>query len=440
MHPTLESIKNELDQLAAGVKAAMPSNDPLNVAHGNWSFPGITRDELARAAASLAEMITLRGGDELKVNEKLLEDYPRRLVFLRSNTVGQLWTSPAAAVPCYLATLDALRNALEPAFWSVDIETIEAAKVIKRLARQIRAIEARIAELDPRSERLDEMVSRIEQANDSADQLPTDLETLREARKQVGGLLHEVLEDRAAVEKLLAEAGQRDERLNKSEEKAAAILDRCDDAYRTTTSETLAKAFNDRAASLSRSMWVWVGGLVIALVMGAILGSTQLHNLAEAIKAASGQHDGTVWLHLLLSLLSIGAPVWFAWVATKQIGHRFKLAEDYGYKASISKAYEGYRREATLLDPEFQHRLFSSALTRLDEIPLRLVESDTHGSPWHELASSDLVRQAVNAVPGFAGQVSGLAKDALSAITKEKQPPSIPKSVVADAASSQEKA
>ena len=51
-----------------------------------------------------------------------------------------------------------------------------------------------------------------------------------------------------------------------------------------------------------------------------------------------------------------------------------------------------------------------TALTRLDEIPLRLVETETHGSPWHELASSDLVRQAIATVPGFTEKITDFAK------------------------------
>jgi hypothetical protein len=75
-----------------------------------------------------------------------------------------------------------------------------------------------------------------------------------------------------------------------------------------------------------------------------------------------------------------------------------------------------------LLDPAFQARLFASALARLDEIPLRLVETDTHGSPWHELASSDLVRQAIDTVPGFVDRVTGLAKQAIPSASQDKIP------------------
>lgn len=162
-------------------------------------------------------------------------------------------------------------------------------------------------------------------------------------------------------------------------------------------------------------MWVWVGGLVIALGIGSWIGSTQLRSFSEVIKQPDSNSTVAV-INLVLALLSVGATVWFSWLATKQIGQRFRLAEDYAFKASVSRAYEGYRREAANIDEEFVSRLFSSALSRLDEQPLRLVESTTHGSPWHELASSDLIRKATASVPDFAASVTQLAKDGLAAL------------------------
>ena len=47
--------------------------------------------------------------------------------------------------------------------------------------------------------------------------------------------------------------------------------------------------------------------------------------------------------------------------------------------------YEGYRSEAERIDKDLERRLFSSALDRLEEAPLRLVEVESHGSPFHEL-------------------------------------------------------
>jgi hypothetical protein len=131
-------------------------------------------------------------------------------------------------------------------------------------------------------------------------------------------------------------------------------------------------------------------------------------------------------------VLSVGAPVWFAWLATKQIGQRFRLAEDYAFKASISRAYEGFRREAARFDKDMEAKLLTSALTRLDEQPLRLVEADSHGSPWQELASSNVVKHAMKVVPDFAEQVKDLASKAVIALTPAIIPPQPKSKVVPD--------
>lgn len=108
------------------------------------------------------------------------------------------------------------------------------------------------------------------------------------------------------------------------------------------------------------------------------------------------------------SFLSIAAPVWLSWVATKQINQRSKLQEDYAFKASVATAYEGYRREAARFDKKLEARLFGSALTRLEEAPLRLVEGDVYGSPWHELVAHPSFKDALNKLPDLRSAFTGL--------------------------------
>jgi hypothetical protein len=120
-----------------------------------------------------------------------------------------------------------------------------------------------------------------------------------------------------------------------------------------------------------------------------------------------------VVVNLVLALFSIGAPVWLAWVATKQVGHRFRLAEDYAFKATVAKAYEGYRREAARYDKEMEARLFASALTRLEQEPLRLVDPETPGSPWHEAVNSPVFRRVIDAVPELGLKLNSVINEVL---------------------------
>jgi hypothetical protein len=127
-------------------------------------------------------------------------------------------------------------------------------------------------------------------------------------------------------------------------------------------------------------------------------------------------------MHIVLSLLSIGAPIWFAWLSTKQINQHFRLSEDYAFKASVATAYEGYRREASRIDPAFESRLFESALTRLEEAPIRLVGDDQHGSPWHELFASKGFQELMKAGPEAKEQFFQLLREKMPSFKTDAKP------------------
>lgn len=404
----------------AQVQSVVPSDEPFGNAHGNWSFPGLTRAELIEETQSIVDLIEDQGGDEVGDHEARLQDYVRRLQHLQQHTVAQLWGNAGQAVPAYLFTLQGLRKALTPVL--VNDGHADAVVKLKKLANQLRSMEARLNGLEPRTVSLNTMVERIEQAYIAADQLPTDLESLSEARQKIADIVRDATRDQGDVSRIREAANELDKQLNKSADDAKAVLERCETAYSAATSVGLAAAFSERSSTLSKSLWFWVSGLVGALTAGSYFGSGQLRTLSELFKVPNAS-TSVIVLNLLLSVLSVGAPVWFAWLATKQIGQRFRLAEDYAFKASISRAYEGFRREAARFDKDMEAKLLTSALTRLDELPLRLVETDSHGSPWHELASSNVVKQAMKAVPGFAEQVKDLASKAIIAVAPAKTQP-----------------
>ncbi|MGZ5801277.1 MAG: hypothetical protein ACXWJZ_11670, partial [Burkholderiaceae bacterium] len=368
MHAVLIPIKTELTAVMSLVKSSLPNNEPLGNAHSNWSCPGITRDELAGVASALLDIINSYDDSVAIINEPLLSDYARRLNFLRSSTIPNIWGGNGnAAVSAYLMTLDGLKRALLSSIdqkdaKALEVERGEAVKKFRSIQTSLRTLETQIAGVSSRSGNLDEKVAQIEQVHAAADQFPTDLETLKESRSSLEGILRESKTDRKKIEELISEITDIRKGLSDSDSKAAAIVERCDEAYRAATSKGLASAFAERSKALSNSMWVWVVGLVLALSLGAYFGGRQLEKLTNSIQNSSvAVHNSIeIWINVILAIFSVAAPVWFAWVSTKQIGQRFRLSEDYGYKASISKAYEGYRREAELLDEDFRARLFSS--------------------------------------------------------------------------------
>jgi hypothetical protein len=190
-------------------------------------------------------------------------------------------------------------------------------------------------------------------------------------------------------------------------------MENLDSAYAAATSQGLAAAFEKKSQSLNRSISLWVVGLAIALGVSAYAGSLRINAILQAIGSGEAGSEA-LGLHFLLALISVGPAIWFAWLATKQIGQRFRLAEDYGFKAAVARAYEGFRRETVKFGDDLAAQLLQSALTRIDEQPLRFVEPPIHGSPMHELLGSGSVQEALRTVPNFVEQVKNAASAAVS--------------------------
>jgi hypothetical protein len=265
-------------------------------------------------------------------------------------------------------------------------------------------------------------VTAIERAYDAADRLPEDLESLAAAKREMEQILEKARKDQLLLSGLREEGELIRDGLNRHEAAAESVLQRSETAYSAATSVGLAAAFTERSKSLGWSMWVWVGGLVTSLAIGSIFGIERVKVLVELFKDPN-QPTSIIIPNIILSAITVGAPIWFAWLSTKQIGQRFRLSEDYAFKASISRAYEGFRREAARVDKELEAKLLASALTRLDELPLRLVETESHGSPWHELATSDVVKEAVRSAPGFVRDVTEYAEKAAAKLNPFKRDP-----------------
>lgn len=397
MHESLELVCNALDELSDFILGSYADNKTLREVYG-WHHPSMTRHDIAELSSVLADRIREASLDSIpdELQERLI-DVPRRLKLLHKDTVPHMFDGNGhQAIPAYTATIDWLSRILEPVLGWQTFSDNKSMPV--QLAKRLRGLQADIDSLVPNKEMLAGQIKLIRETTETAESFPADMQLLIERRKDVHRLSEEATKLYGLIEQKSTDATEKLKSITSQHVEAEKLVRQCGEAYRITTSEGLSAAFSKRASSFSVSMWIWVVGLMIALASGAYLGSQRIELLSTAITSENPKWE-IVWMHIALSFLSIGAPLWFAWLATKQIGQRFRLSEDYGFKASVAKAYEGYRREAANIDKAFEARLFSSALSRLEEAPLRFVEKDTHGSPWHELVSSECFRKAMDVIP-----------------------------------------
>jgi len=416
LHKDLEPTCVALDALATAVTNAW-GVDTTACENLGWFAPAVTRHDLANLALTLAADIRSTDTDSLDTSTvNLIQDLPRRLQILLANTVPHMFTADSGqAIPAYISTLSLFRSALLPAIgWQL---VTDNNSLPPTLARRARAAQAELDQLIPNIDNFSQQIKDIQSAHKIADSLPIDLQSLAEARDK----LNKSSIESASLEEKIKNAHNNSSdylgSMKKYSEEAEKLMQQCEEAYHVTTTKGLAGAFDQRAGKLALSMWVWVFGLAAALGIGSFIGAHRLEIISAALQAPN-PNWGSIGIQAVFSLLSVGAPLWFAWLATKQIGQRFRLAEDYAFKASVAKAYEGYRKEAARIDPKFESRLFGSALTRLDEPPLRLIETGTHGSPWHELANSEAVRQTFNAIPELQEKMTVLLQECIATTGK----------------------
>ena len=78
------------------------------------------------------------------------------------------------------------------------------------------------------------------------------------------------------------------------------------------------------------------------------------------------------------------------------------------------------------MNNDLEVHLLASALSRLDEVPLRLVEPKVYGSPLQEILESEGVREAAKSIPGFInGLTEKIQQYTDAAIVRVKTPSSI---------------
>lgn len=251
-------------------------------------------------------------------------------------------------------------------------------------------------------------LAEINAAHAAAENLPVTEKELQDALVDVAEAKKAALQHELEAKQSSEQASKTIGAINDIALDAQSVQKKLHAAYSAATSQGLAQAFADKSRSLGTSMWWWTAILALALAGGGLIGWLRF---PEILRNLAGKPDwGVVWAHMGLSFMSLAPVIWLAWVATKQIGQRFRLAEDYGYKAALAKAYEGYKAEAASIDPLMQAQLFGTALGRLDEIPLRLIEAGVPGSPLHELLQSKEFGQAIKNDPSLKEKVTAILR------------------------------
>lgn len=423
MDQQVEAACKALDEFASAVKTSFSGWTNLLQQQIGWMGPALTPSELVAIPSRLARRMReadlsfeASNPDEAEQAE-LIAAIPNRL----ANFQGILPNLPSSNIGQagwgYSETFNQWERILFPdGVWSEpDADTLPA-----RLRQQMRRTKVALDGLLVDRDAIEAQLAQIKEGAQLIGDLPVDAEMISNARKDVAAA-HQSAVEAASKSKVAADdAAASVGRLEALETEAKKVLDGIEAVYRATTSHALAEAFNTRSAALRGSVRLWVGLLIGALIAGAYLGYLRVQAISELTKDPNIQHSiGLIWIQVALGTFSLAAPLWVAWLATRQISQRFRLAEDYSFKASLATAYEGYRREAARIDPEFEKDLFGSALRHLDQEPLRFMAETDHASPYAEFFSSPVFRDALKKVPNLSEDIKDVV---MRALRRSEQP------------------
>lgn len=396
MHSSLEKLKDALDNLSDAVNEAIPEGENTLLLDKNGiSYPALYPGDLVDLVNYLTDRLDGVNLDSLEDDEiKEINFIINKIKKIKESLVPHLFNGNGiTAIPSFINSLNYISFFFSKLF---DFNRLQDTNLLpQKLSRRIKVMDARVKQISPDIEGLELKVKTILDAHATADNLPLLLDELQKYRNDLTEAKDDVQKSKensdhamALMNITLDESEKVVDELKNHSLKAQKYLAMCEQAIRASTSKGLAGAFEIKAEKLNWSIRFWVVGLALALSVGGFVGYERLKALSVVLSLPEPSVI-VIITQLLLSVLSIGAPLWFAWLSTKQINQRFKLAEDYAYKSSVAKAYEGYRNEASKLDDNaFSTRLFDSALTRLEEPPLRFVQGEDHATPWMEMLNS----------------------------------------------------
>jgi hypothetical protein len=384
----LNQIVGALDGLAGEPLRLVSDDRPFNEVWG-WNMPAMNRHEFAAMIRAPIKAIQDVISDDFEpIDITLLERMPAEIAFLQNSVMPNLPGGNAfhvyITVDSFIRKLDELLDKYRTP--NVDWKEIQDKKLVPAsIIKELRELDNQIASMKLKKKDLDGHINRILEAAAASRTLKSDIEGLRIARDAFASSQQTISEHQAFIDNARRTVDATLGNIREFRDDAEKLVQDTQGAFAAATTIGLGKEFDTKAKNLAYEVQILSAGLIVVLTIGAVITYYRVDFLHELMKSPPVNIE-LIWANIVTMFASLAGPVWLAWLMTKQIGQRFRLSEDYAFKASVAKAYAGYRLEASRLDdPEFDRRLFSTALNRIDEAPLRFVEHETDGTPWHGL-------------------------------------------------------
>jgi DNA repair exonuclease SbcCD ATPase subunit len=287
-----------------------------------------------------------------------------------ANQIGALKAEAEQSKAQGLAVLEAMRNQANMANENASrVEAIktEAEQTQAVIAKKNAHIEDGRKHVDSVRVEIDTVLNEAKQsatnaegqyqsAHDTAEtisQLYTEAQTTKANTDSIAETVattRTAVEGHAVITKGLADIAKMTEeniaayekRLKSLAEESRVRLKVIDDLLPGATSAGLASAYEERSKSFKKPQRIWQGVFTGSLIAVLVLVAFMEMHWGETVKSA--QWDGILRM-LLLRLPFVLPLVWLAIHAARQASMAKQMEEEYAFKATTSKSFEGYRRQ-----------------------------------------------------------------------------------------------
>jgi hypothetical protein len=394
---TLNQIGGALDALA-NVPMTMINDDRTFMEIWAWNMPAMNRHEFAALIRSPIEPLQRLHGVE--INDQDYQDLlrvPTSIAFIQAQVMANLPGGNAFHVYIVVNSLVEKLTNLSKKYvgQSFDLDEIEDKHLLPpKLILELRRISSDIERAKSGVREADTKMQAISAAYDAATNLPSDMSALQSARDGYASM-QSVLNDNISTSESARRACEESVvRIQKTEADAQMLLENTKGAFAASTTIGLGKEFYQKADDLAYQVRLLSAGLLVVLVTAGFITFMRINEIHDVIAIKPLSLD-LVWANVIAMVASLAAPVWLAWLLTRQLGQRFRLGEDYAFKASVARAYAGYREEASRLKDEvLERKLFEVAIARLSEEPLRHVDRENESTPLKDLIGKIRLKRA----------------------------------------------
>lgn len=248
--------------------------------------------------------------------------------------------------------IDRKKGDQEPVFETVDDLANRARSLLSRLEEKEQELSAHLETIRQQAQEASTNVEQIEQVERSARALKDGTETLKssmeEDRSTIAGLAEQ-------ARRLLAEIEEREKELAGLVDETFTLRTRIEELLPGATSAGLASAFRDRRRAIRKPRRTWGAVFVLAVL------SLVLVAYVDPLTFEPGAPDYRALLPYLLERLPFIIPVVvLAIYAGIRHGQAIRLEEEYAYKETLSKSFEGFKQQLLEVDadsPEKRHTL-----------------------------------------------------------------------------------